>query len=55
MGRRHIIDPLLVPGVLLMNQPFRGEEARLLDMAPTILQALGVPKGEAMEGKSLLS
>lgn len=51
----HIIDPALVPGVLLMNRPFRHDGARLLDMAPTILDALGVPKHPAMEGDSLLS
>jgi len=51
----HIIDPEQVPGVLFMNRPFRGEKAQLLDMAPTILAALGVPKGRAMEGESLLS
>lgn len=51
----HIIDPALVPGFLVMNQAFRREHARLLDMAPTILDALGVPKGEGMEGDSLLT
>jgi predicted AlkP superfamily phosphohydrolase/phosphomutase len=50
----HIIDPDQVPGVLFMNRPFRGEAARLLDLAPTILACLGVPKGMAMEGESLL-
>jgi len=50
----HIIDPCLVPGVLLMNRPFRGQKASLLDLAPTILEALGIPKGSAMEGRSLL-
>ncbi|MCZ6674824.1 MAG: alkaline phosphatase family protein [Verrucomicrobia bacterium] len=50
----HIIDPALVPGVLFMNRSFQGERANLLDLAPTILAALGVPKGSAMEGDSLL-
>jgi predicted AlkP superfamily phosphohydrolase/phosphomutase len=50
----HIIDPDHVPGVLFMNRPFRIEGARLLDLAPTILAALGVPRGPAMEGDSLL-
>lgn len=50
----HIIDPDHVPGVLFMNRPFRTEGARLLDLAPTILAALGVPRGPAMEGESLL-
>jgi predicted AlkP superfamily phosphohydrolase/phosphomutase len=50
----HIIDPEQVPGVLFMNRPFRAEGGRLLDLAPTILAALGVPKGPAMEGESML-
>jgi predicted AlkP superfamily phosphohydrolase/phosphomutase len=50
----HIIDPEQVPGVLFMNRPFHRKEARLQDLAPTILAALGVPKGSAMEGESLL-
>ena len=49
----HIIDPALVPGVVFMNQPFR-HDARLVDMAPTILAALGVAPSAAMEGTSLL-
>jgi predicted AlkP superfamily phosphohydrolase/phosphomutase len=53
-GGDHIIDPALVPGVLFLNRPFRAEGARLLDLAPTILNALGVPNGPAMEGSSLL-
>jgi predicted AlkP superfamily phosphohydrolase/phosphomutase len=51
----HIIDPDQVPGVLFMNRPFRAEGGRLMDLAPTILAALGVPRGPAMEGESLLS
>jgi len=58
----HIIDPALVPGVLFMNQTFRGsnglhnKEATpgLVDLAPTILEALGVPKDPSMETESLL-
>ena len=51
----HIIDPELVPGVLFMNRPFRGEGARLIDLAPTILNALGLAPTPVMEGRSLLS
>jgi predicted AlkP superfamily phosphohydrolase/phosphomutase len=51
----HIIDPSLVPGVLFMNCAFRGGRPSLIDLAPTILAALGVPKGGAMEGGSLLA
>jgi predicted AlkP superfamily phosphohydrolase/phosphomutase len=50
----HIIAPECVPGVLFMNRPFQSDGARLLDLAPTILHALGVEKGSAMEGDSLL-
>jgi bisphosphoglycerate-independent phosphoglycerate mutase (AlkP superfamily) len=54
-GGDHIIDPALVPGVLFMNRPFGGERSpALIDLAPTILAALGVTKGAAMEGTSLL-
>ncbi|MDX2035369.1 MAG: alkaline phosphatase family protein [Isosphaeraceae bacterium] len=51
----HIIDPEAAPGVLFIDRRFRGERASLVDLAPTILDALGVPKGSAMEGSSLLS
>jgi predicted AlkP superfamily phosphohydrolase/phosphomutase len=50
----HVVDPTLVPGVLLMNKPWTNDGARLLDIAPTILNVLGVPKGAEMEGESLL-
>jgi predicted AlkP superfamily phosphohydrolase/phosphomutase len=51
----HILDPPLVPGVLFMNRAFDGSDPRLLDLAPTVLGALGVPKGERMEGESLFA
>lgn len=50
----HIIDPKLVPGVLFSSQPLAGDSPHLTDLAPTILAALGVPKGPAMEGSALL-
>lgn len=50
----HIVDPMLVPGVLFMNRAFAGERARLIDLAPTVLAALGVPRTPVMEGESLL-
>ncbi len=51
----HIVDPSLVPGILFMNRPFRGEGARLVDLAPTISTALGVAPGPLMEGEALLA
>lgn len=50
----HVIDPALAPGILFMNRPFAEEAVHLRDMAPTILTALGVPKGPMMEGDSIL-
>jgi predicted AlkP superfamily phosphohydrolase/phosphomutase len=51
----HIIDPELVPGVLFMNRPHRQADAALVDLAPTILDALRLPRSQAMEGRSLFS
>lgn len=54
-GGDHIVDPALVPGVLFMNRPFRTASPRLVDLAPTILAAFGVPRGATMEGDDLLT
>lgn len=51
----HIVDPPLVPGILLMNRPFRESGARIIDLAPTILDAFGLEKPGAMEGSSLIA
>lgn len=50
----HIIDPELVPGVLLINRPYRTERPAMIDLAPTILGALGVPPEPTMCGEALL-
>ena len=51
----HMIDPCLAPGVLFMNRGIVGDGATMVDLAPTILAALGVPKGADMEGSALLA
>ena len=51
----HVIDPALVPGVLFMNKKLSADSPSLVDLAPTILNSLGVPKGAGMEGRDLLS
>jgi len=48
----HCLHPARVPGILLSNHPL-SEQAHLRDIAPTVLAALGVPPGQAMEGLSL--
>jgi predicted AlkP superfamily phosphohydrolase/phosphomutase len=54
----HIVDPESVPGVLFMNRTPDQDQgqgpARMIDLAPTILQFLGVAVPESMEGASLL-
>ena len=51
----HIIDPALVPGVVFVNRPCRLEGAGLVDLAPTILAALGAPAdAPEFEGRNLL-
>jgi predicted AlkP superfamily phosphohydrolase/phosphomutase len=54
----HIVDPESVPGILFMNRvPSQSKDpgqARIIDLAPTILNHLGVAVPEAMEGLSLL-
>ena len=54
-GGDHVIDPALASGVLFMNKKFRAGSPDLIDLAPTILNAFGVPRGAAMEGSDLLS
>ena len=51
----HIIDPDAVPGILFMNRATNATHASIIDLAPTILQHLGAPAADGMEGKSLLS
>jgi predicted AlkP superfamily phosphohydrolase/phosphomutase len=65
----HIVDPEAVPGILFVNRKFSFDSARagtpvppesnyaapsIIDLAPTILNHLGVPVPQTMEGASLL-
>jgi predicted AlkP superfamily phosphohydrolase/phosphomutase len=50
----HIVDPESVPGILFMNRASLHNHARIIDLAPTILNYLGVAVPESMEGLSLL-
>jgi predicted AlkP superfamily phosphohydrolase/phosphomutase len=52
----HIVDPDSVPGILFMNRVPRQDgqaQPRIIDLAPTILNYLGVAAPESMEGASL--
>ncbi len=50
----HCIDPRLVPGVLFTNLRGIGEQPRLIDIAPSVLDLFGVSVPTYVEGKSLL-
>jgi predicted AlkP superfamily phosphohydrolase/phosphomutase len=49
----HCVDPSVVPGVLFCNRPIEGDNARLLDIAPTVLELFGISPPDYMDGKSL--
>lgn len=50
----HLIDPEVVPGILLCNKKIEDEAPDLTDIAPTILARFGIAKPEAMRGHDLL-
>jgi predicted AlkP superfamily phosphohydrolase/phosphomutase len=51
----HIVDAERVPGVLFLNRPFPDRPAAMLDLAPTILAALGAPSAPGLDGRNLLA
>ncbi len=49
----HCVDPKLVPGVFFANRRFNlDERPAITDLAPTILDVLGVPVPPYMDGKA---
>jgi predicted AlkP superfamily phosphohydrolase/phosphomutase len=49
----HCMDPRQVPGVLFSTRPFTATRPSLEDMAPTVLDLLGVPVPAHMTGRSI--
>ena len=51
----HCIDPALVPGILLGNQPLDTAERipHIMDIAPTVLSIFGIAEPGYMDGKPL--
>jgi predicted AlkP superfamily phosphohydrolase/phosphomutase len=49
----HCVDPSLVPGILFSNRVVESDRPRLIDIAPTVLSAFGVPVPDYMDGKVL--
>jgi predicted AlkP superfamily phosphohydrolase/phosphomutase len=50
----HQMDPSIVPGIFLSNFKCRISNPRLIDIAPTVLQLMGLPASSDMDGHSLL-
>ena len=49
----HCMDPRQVPGVLFSSKPFAVAKPALLDMAPSVLDLLGVDAPPHMTGRSI--
>lgn len=50
----HLCDPSIVPAILCSNAKLSAADARIIDIAPTVLDALGLPVPQEMDGRSLL-
>jgi predicted AlkP superfamily phosphohydrolase/phosphomutase len=49
----HIVDPRIVPGVILSNRPINDSDPHIADLAPTALALFGVKPPAHMEGTPL--
>lgn len=49
----HCMDPRQVPGVLFSSVPFAATRPNLVDLAPTVLDLLGLPRPAHMTGRSV--
>ncbi len=50
----HNFNPPDVPGLLSSNLSLAAESARIIDIAPTVLELLGVPRPAYLDGRSLV-
>lgn len=50
----HIVDPRLVPGILLCNHEVSSDDPHIVDLAPTVLTLFGVRPADHMDGTPLL-
>jgi hypothetical protein len=49
----HCMDPRQVPGVIFSTRPFAATRPNLVDLAPTVLDLLGLKKAPHMTGRSI--
>lgn len=51
----HAMDAEFLPGVFLANRPIQAKAPTLCDLAPTIMDAFGVPSAQGMTGQVVLT
>ncbi len=51
----HCMDPAVVPGILISNREWTKKDPGIWDMAPTILNAFGLPIPSEMDGRDIFS
>ncbi len=49
----HCVDPKIVPGIMFSNRKILGENPRLLDLGPTVLDLFGITPPRHMDGRPL--
>lgn len=50
----HLIDPVLVPGVIFINRKIKINTPSIIDIAPTLLNIFDSEETERMDGRSLI-
>jgi predicted AlkP superfamily phosphohydrolase/phosphomutase len=50
----HIVDPRIVPGIVLSNHAFDSDDPHIADLAPTALTLFGIKPPSHMDGTSLI-
>jgi predicted AlkP superfamily phosphohydrolase/phosphomutase len=51
----HIVDPRLVPGIMLCNHDVSSDDPHIVDLAPTVLTLFGIRPAAHMDGRPLLN
>ena len=51
----HCMDPRVIPGILFSNFKIKNDDPSIMDVAPTILEQLGIKPPGYMDGRSLMN
>ena len=49
----HIVDPRIVPGIVLSSHPIAADDPHIVDLAPTALGLFGVQPAAHMDGQPI--